>query len=298
MINFNHAWYFDRVAAEGSIARAAQSLSVAPSTISEQLREFERTLGVTLFDRSASGLTLTETGRRLREHTREMFRVAERLLRALPDQEPDVRSFRVGVAASVSRGVTAGLLLPLMTMESCVPNVRTGEITELVRGLRGGDLDLVLTETSLPESALQTLRSVDIHRVRLVAVAAPERAPAGAEVDWRRTPLIHYRAESAYRWEVDEWLEARGARPPVAAETDDCGLMLEAAARGAGLAFLPHSVTRDAIRLGRVRALATFDSAVTLRALVRDREQIELAERAIERLRSNAEAIYADRASS
>ena len=43
MINFNHAWYFDRVAAEGSIARAAQSLSVAPSTISEQLREFERT---------------------------------------------------------------------------------------------------------------------------------------------------------------------------------------------------------------------------------------------------------------
>jgi len=294
MINFNHAWYFDRVAAEGSIARAAQALSVAPSTISEQLREFERTLGVTLFERSASGLTLTDTGRRLREHTREMFRVAERLMRALPDQAPPARVFRVGVAASASRSLTAGLLLPLMTLEACVPNVRTGEIIDLMRGLRGGELDLVLSETPLAESSLQTLRSVDIHRTRLTAVVAPERCPTGGDFDWRRTPLVHYRAESAYRWEIDEWLEARDARPLVAAETDDCALMLEAVAQGAGVAFLPASFARDAVRLGRVRSITSFDSAVTLRAFLRDREQLDLAELAIVRLQAHATSLYSD----
>jgi DNA-binding transcriptional LysR family regulator len=80
----------------------------------------------------------------------------------------------------------------------------------------------------------------------------------------------------------------------VAAETDDCALMLEAVARGAGVAFLPASFARDAIRLGRVRSLTSFDSAVTLRALVRDREQLDLAERAIERLQAQAASLYAD----
>ena len=176
--------------------------------------------------------------------------------RALPDQEPDVRSFRVGVAASVSRGVTAGLLLPLMTMESCVPNVRTGEITELVRGLRGGDLDLVLTETS-PPSALQTLRSGTSTASASWPWPRPER-PAGAEVDWRRTPLIHYRAESAYRWEVDEWLDARGAKPPSPPRPTTAGSCSEAAARSAARARLPAALRharRDPPRRVRPRHL-------------------------------------------
>ena len=37
--------YFVEVAAEGSIARAAEKLGVAQPTVSEQIRQLERTLG-------------------------------------------------------------------------------------------------------------------------------------------------------------------------------------------------------------------------------------------------------------
>ncbi len=65
--------------------------------------------------------------------------------------------------------------------------------------------------------------------------------------------------------------------------------MLEAAARGAGVAFVPSSIARDAARLGRVRVVATLpESPTTLRALVHDREGVDLAERAIALLRAHA----------
>lgn len=295
MLNFNHAWYFDRVAAEGSIARAAQSLAVSQSTISEQLREFERALGLTLFERGASGLRLTEAGRRVREHTQEMFRVAERLVELVVSDARGPRVFSVGIAASVSRSVAAGLLMPLITLDACRPNVCSGELEDLVRSLRGGVLDLVLTESDMPPAALRGLRAVELFRTRLVAVASPQRAASPAAFDWQRTPVVHFRPGSSYRWEVDDWLKTRGASPPVAAETDDCALMLEAAARGAGLAFVPTSIARDAIRLGRVRALATLDeSATTVRALVHDRDGVDLAERAIDVIRAHARESLAE----
>lgn len=289
MLNFNHAWYFDRVAAEGSIARAAQSLAVSQSTISEQLREFERALGMTLFDRGASGLRLTEAGRRVREHTQEMFRVAERLVGMVVADARGPRLFTVGVAASVSRSVAAGLLMPLITLDACTPHVYSGELEDLLRALRSGGLDMVLTETDMPASALRGLRSAELFRTRLYAVASPERARDDTAFDWARTPVVHYRAGSPYRWEVDDWLKSRGVTPPVAAETDDGSLMLEAAARGAGVAFVPSSIARDAARLGRVRVVATLpESPTTLRALVHDREGVDLADRAIALLRAHA----------
>ncbi|MBP7441219.1 MAG: LysR family transcriptional regulator, partial [Acidovorax sp.] len=46
--NYRHLFYFWVVAKEGGIARAAERLDMAVQTISAQVRELEKSLGVSL----------------------------------------------------------------------------------------------------------------------------------------------------------------------------------------------------------------------------------------------------------
>ena len=80
MLNYNHLHYFHVAAVEGTVAGAAGRLGVTQPTVSEQVRALERTLGVALFERTATGLRLTDAGRLAYEHTSVMFRAGERLV--------------------------------------------------------------------------------------------------------------------------------------------------------------------------------------------------------------------------
>ncbi len=56
------------VARTGSFAAAAESLSLTPSAVSQQMSALERATKVVLFSRTARGVTLTEAGQSLRLH--------------------------------------------------------------------------------------------------------------------------------------------------------------------------------------------------------------------------------------
>ncbi|MFB6824293.1 LysR family transcriptional regulator [Streptomyces virginiae] len=57
--------YFAVVAEEGTLTNAAQRLFVSQPALTKQIRRLENALGVRLFTRSRSGMTLTEAGREL-----------------------------------------------------------------------------------------------------------------------------------------------------------------------------------------------------------------------------------------
>ena len=54
--------YFLMVAKEQSFTKAAQQLHITQQTLSRQLADFEKELGVSLFIRSGRKITLTEEG--------------------------------------------------------------------------------------------------------------------------------------------------------------------------------------------------------------------------------------------
>ena len=286
-MNFNHLYYFHVVATEGSIAKAAQKLGLTQPTISEQLRELERSLGEALFDRTPSGLKITAAGSQAYQHTSIMFGASERLLEVLGrDRKRSVaRTLRVGVTASVSRGTAADFLTPVLALEDCTPSIRDGEFTELLRQLRGLDLDLVLCDTQPVEAAARSLEVVAIHKPRLIGVTAPAMLGTGKEMKWDHAPLIHYRPSAPAHWEVESFFERLGAQPRVIGETDDPMLMIEAAARGTCVAFVPRSMARDALASSRVVMVAALpQTGSEVLALYHDAETASLARRAVDAL--------------
>lgn len=71
-LDWNLVRTFVTVAEQGSLSAAARELGLAHPTVARHVQNLETALGVSLFDRRASGLTLNEAGARLAMSARSM----------------------------------------------------------------------------------------------------------------------------------------------------------------------------------------------------------------------------------
>ena len=70
--------YFVHAAEFGSFTHASRFLSVAQPALSRQVRALEVELRQPLFERNGRGVTLTEAGTRLLDHSRSLLQRVER----------------------------------------------------------------------------------------------------------------------------------------------------------------------------------------------------------------------------
>ncbi|MEO1723775.1 MAG: LysR family transcriptional regulator, partial [Pseudomonadota bacterium] len=112
--DWNQVRAFLATAEEGTFSEAARALSSTQPTIGRQISELERSLGVTLFERSVRGPTLTDAGRDLLDHVRAMGEAATLISMAAESQSQQV-SGEVAVTATdlLSAVVLPKLLAPL-----------------------------------------------------------------------------------------------------------------------------------------------------------------------------------------
>lgn len=289
-LNYNHLHYFHVAAVEGSVGGAAQYLGVTQPTISEQLRTLERTLGVVLFERQSSGLKLTDAGRLTFNHTSIMFGASARLAEELDHgAQPIPHLLRVGVSGSVLRMASSTLLTPLFSLDRCLPSIRVGDHVELIRDLRGANIDLAVTDMEPQREDRRGIECMVLERIRLSVIGNPSIQPSA---DWHELDLLHYRVGCPLRWDVDAFLSARGLRPRVAAEADDIRLFLDALGDDHRIAFVPGALAREIVATGRVRELAHVESAHgSLYGL--HRKGVELARLGVERLAAHLGQLHA-----
>jgi DNA-binding transcriptional LysR family regulator len=81
--DWNDIVYFLEVARQRSLVRAAEKLKVDHTTVSRRIRELETSLNCTLFKRSKSGFTLTDTGLRLLQYAEGMENQANSIAEAI-----------------------------------------------------------------------------------------------------------------------------------------------------------------------------------------------------------------------
>jgi LysR family transcriptional regulator, transcriptional activator of nhaA len=287
-LNYNHLYYFHIAAIEGTVAAAAHRLGVTSATVSEQVRALERALGVDLFERTQSGLKLTDSGKLTFEHTATMFRLGERLVEILGNASDDPkRQLRVGVSLGVARSISTTILTPLFGIPDCVPAVRTGDTVDLLRDLRAGLLELALCEGEPPESTRRGLEIVPIDRSPMVAIAAPHVTPTA---NWSNVGVVLYRATTSYRKDIEAFLEARGLEPRIAGEADDSLLLLEAAIRQGLVAIVPRATAKPAIDAGAIRVLENIEPISAVHAVYPDNLPAALARRAVELMVQQAKA--------
>ena len=248
---------FVAIAEEGSLRAAAARLDLQPSTVSHGLRALESRLGVRLFHRTTRSVALTEAGQAL------LAQVAPALA-ALATADKAVNTFRDHPAGkvrlSVPRGIAACVLLPkLRQFAERFPDVQLeiaadNAFVDIVSagfdaGVRlGGSVarDMVALRITPPVAA--------------VVVGAPEYfarlPPPQSPQDLARHRCIGFRqlgAGTRYRWEFVQDGQPHELAVADALLFDDPELVLDAAARGLGLAYGLDVFCRDALADGRLQ---------------------------------------------
>lgn len=105
---------FAEVVGRGSMTAAARALRMTPSAVSQQLRQLEQSLGVTLLHRTTRKLTLTEAGARFHEGCAAMVAAAHSAEQALARLR-DAPEGELRLAAPVGLGPRiAPALAPLL----------------------------------------------------------------------------------------------------------------------------------------------------------------------------------------
>ena len=96
---------FHAAAEAGSLTSAGERLGISQSAVSRQIAALEETLGVSLFQRHARGLVLTDAGHTLFRSTMEMAQAAASANTALRDQQETPQGELI-VSAPVAFGST------------------------------------------------------------------------------------------------------------------------------------------------------------------------------------------------
>lgn len=96
-MDFNRLRSFAAVAEAGHLTRAAQKLHISQPALSAQIKALEDELGLTLFERTSTGMTLTAAGKRL-------LAEADKILVASQTFEAEARALKGGVAGKARVG--------------------------------------------------------------------------------------------------------------------------------------------------------------------------------------------------
>jgi DNA-binding transcriptional LysR family regulator len=138
--------YFYEVARAGSIRAAAESLFIAPSAVSRQIRLLEDDLGTPLLTRHSGGVELTPAGKILNVRTvKAMQELAEarREIEALDGQA--CGTVRVGVNETIAREFMRRFLIDFHHLHPhVVPVVQVANTATLLDALLRRDLDIIV----------------------------------------------------------------------------------------------------------------------------------------------------------
>lgn len=96
-MNILHMKYAVEVARAGSLGKAAESLYVALPNVSRSIKELEADLGITIFDRSAKGMTLTPEGEEFIGYAKGILQQIAQVEKLYRDGAPGKQKFSISV---------------------------------------------------------------------------------------------------------------------------------------------------------------------------------------------------------
>lgn len=250
-----------------NFSETARRLYLSQPTVSQQIKQLERQLGVLLFDRTGKELRLTSAGKTL-------YPFALRVRQEIEAAEQAMRALHGTVSGPLKLGASTTIgnyWLPriLASFKGRYPLAEPSLVIEnsaiLLQRLHRGELHLLMVEGPRPTEAAESAESQKARfRVerffedRLILVASPTLGlPAPLEFsELSRLPWILRESGSGTRDVLMQYLGAQGVAPLHAVlELGGSEAIKRAVELGAGVACLSSLAVEEELRTGRLREI-------------------------------------------
>lgn len=261
--------YFIAVAEAASVSSAARDLSISQSAMTTAMRDLERGLGVTLLERSSSGVSLTREGHLFLTHAKRILAAIAEANHALHGKLPTRRGqLTIGVTSLVAGYYLAELLdrfrRAFPEVEIAVSEDEHGFLEHM---LINGEIDvaILMLNTLHEHNALGA--EVLIRSPNRLWLAADHPLCEAAEVSLRdiaQVPQITLVADG-----IDEVMSAiwrrSGFAAPTVLRTGSLEAVRSLVATGVGVAVLPDFAYRPwSLEWDRVESRTIRDELPTV----------------------------------
>ena len=257
--NYRHLYYFWIVAKEGGMARAAERLDMSLPTISTQVRELEKSLGVSLLKAQGRNLVLTEAGVATMREADQIFALGE----GLPHRVREAVSgtsvrFNVGISDGIAKLAVHRILAPVLSEPKLRLLCHEGEFEQLLAELALHKLDAVLSDRAAPAKSELRITSQVLSRSPIGWYAPKnwsEAARSGYPHSFSNVPLLLPTRHSAVRLRIDHWFERERIRPLIAGEFEDSALLMTFGAAGVGVFPAAVSINDDLLETHKLEQI-------------------------------------------
>ena len=250
---------FARVGETGSFTRAARELGLSKATVSKQIAQLERELGVALVARTTRKISLTEAGERVLRRAQRMVEERDAAREEAGEAQASPRG-RLKISAPLSFGVT--YLSPLVgAFLALYPDITLElSLEDRAVDLIGEGFDAALRIRALEDSSLtaRQIAPIAIDTLASPAYLAARGAPRRPE-DLALHACLHYTHQATpavWRFEGPggEAVQVRGGGQFSANNGD---LLVAAAVAGHGVINVPRFLTHTHIASGRLTPILT-----------------------------------------
>ncbi|MFF2747341.1 transcriptional regulator CynR [Kitasatospora sp. NPDC058048] len=243
-----HLRYLLAVAEHGSFTRAAEELHISQPTLSQQIRQLERTLGVQLLDRTGRTVRLTDAGAVYTDHARRALRDLAAAERAVHDVQDLSRGhLRLGVTPTFTAYLVGPLTAELHARHPGVGLTLTETTQDRIEAaLLADDLDLGIAFAGTHPPGL-TATALFTETLSLVtgtsrARTLPDPLPVHALKDEQLALLS---GDFATRAHIDGYFARHRAAPRITVEANSVQALTEIVRRTGLATVLPDALAHD-----------------------------------------------------
>ena len=294
-MNLHHLAIFATVAATGSLTASARKLHVSQPALSRELKAFEGRLGVTLFERHAKGMRLTQAGEELNRYAVRLFELERTAESAMREIAGALRGrLTLGASNTIGTYVLPAVLAAYRRQRPRVQiSLFVGNTEQVSQGVDDMRFMVGFIEGPLH---LQGLRSTVFQQDEIVPVAAPDhalfqhRTPRAADLTGE--PVLMREPGSGTRELIAAALRRENILPGETMEFGNTEALKRAAVHGGGIAWLPRICMQNELRDGLLRELPLPELTITrpLMMVQRENAPVEPAAEAFLRLLQQPEA--------
>ncbi|MEV7117074.1 transcriptional regulator CynR [Kitasatospora griseola] len=247
-VELRHLRYLLAVAEQGNFTRAAEDLHISQPTLSQQIKQLEKTVGVQLLDRTGRTVQLTDAGVVYTEHARRALRDLAAAERAVHDVQDLTRGhLRLGVTPTFTAYLIGPLTAELHTRHPGVGLTLTETTQDRIEtALLADDLDLgiAFAGTHLPGLSGTALFTETLSLVTGAerARTMPDPLPVAA---LQREQLALLTGDFATRGHIDEYFVQHRTTPRISVEANSIQALTEIVRRTDLATVLPDAVTDD-----------------------------------------------------
>lgn len=242
----------------GTFTAAADNLRTVQSNVSEQVRQLEAELGVTLLARGRGGATPTESGRVVLARARRI----RREIQLLHEELAALRGLQVGNATFGVVGTASRWLVPQLVaqLREVAPGIRLlvheGASERLLAEILAQDLALAVVTAPARDPRIVFEHLADEPMVGLAPADADLPEGPLKVTDLARLRLVLPPEVNPLRGEIEQAAEKLGVQLDVPVEVEGIRLIADLVAAGAGIAVLPETAVPP-----NLEGLRTFEIA-------------------------------------